>query len=55
MAVFTGLKNTADVACVFVTGINDLPRELEHQGRVTGKQYYMIQKSEQIWYFNTYS
>lgn len=44
MAVFTGLKNIADVACVFVTGINDLPRELEHQVRVTGKQYFMIQK-----------
>ena len=54
MAGFTGLKSIADVACVFVTGTNDLPRELKHQGRATWKQYFMIQKKEQIWYFSTY-
>lgn len=40
MAVFIGSKNMADVVCVFVKKTDSLPSEQDHQGRVTGKQYF---------------
>lgn len=49
MTVFTGSKNVADVVCVFVTGTDSLPRQLEHQGRSTQKvMFYHLEITDRM-------